>query len=140
MLYSHLRRTLELKESKENLALDKIYMSKSFAKCIMHSVNHQGYRYGPHEDLYLLVLDTSAARTNKSGTIERCTVSKGSAGLNSFKGKLPIIETITFRKGKNGNWSDDDACVIRTRKDKDMKSVIYEKLDYSTGEWTTSAE
>jgi hypothetical protein len=33
-------------------------------------------------------------------------------GLNSYKGKSPIIETIAFRKGKHGNWSDNDGSII----------------------------
>jgi hypothetical protein len=99
---------------------------------------------GPYEDLYLHILDSSVARTNaeldaaagrKKRLIERCSAINTCEGLNSYKGSLPIIETIAFRKGKNGNWSDEDGSIVRIRKNKDMHNTIHEKLDFTSGEW-----
>ncbi|KAL3802009.1 hypothetical protein ACHAWO_007375 [Cyclotella atomus] len=119
-------------------------MSQDYEKCLKHTVAHQGYVIGAYEDVYLHVLDASVAkeiaRVDKdAGRKERKIVqcSPDSDRLNSYEGKLPIIETIAFRKGKNGNWSDEDGAIIRIRKEKDMRKSIFEKLNYSSGEWET---
>jgi hypothetical protein len=128
----------------KQLVDDKIYMSQDYEKCIKHSVHHPKYTFGPYEDLYLHILDSSVARKNaevdsaagrKKRLIEKC--SSMHEGFNSYKGSLPIIETIAFRKGRNGNWSDEDSSIVRIRKNGDMNNAIYEKLSYSTGEWIT---
>jgi hypothetical protein len=94
----------------KQLVDDKIYMSQDFEKCIKHSIIHQQYMIGPYEDLYLHILDSDVARKNaevdsangrKKRLIEKCAAHL--TGLNAYKGSLPIIETIAYRKGKNGN-------------------------------------
>jgi hypothetical protein len=104
-------------------------MSQDYEKCLKHTVVHQSYVIGAYEDVYLHVAERKERR------IVQCA--PDSDGLNSYEGKLPIIETIAFRKGKNGNWSDDDGAIIRIRKEKDMRKSVFEKLNYSSGEWET---
>lgn len=144
LLYAHLNNAAGSERKLKELVDDKIYMSQDYEKCIKHSVNHQKYTFGPYEDLYLHILDSSVARKNaevdsaasrKIRLIEKC--SSMHEGFNSYKGSLPIIETIAFRKGRNGNWSDEDSSIVRIRKNGDMKNAIYEKLSYSTREWIT---
>jgi hypothetical protein len=146
LLYPHLSIASTAEKKLSMLVEDKIYMAQDLQKCIKHTVLHQKYSIGPYEDLYLHVLDASVARENakadaaagkKKRLIDRCFILK--EPFNSYQGRLPIIETIALRKGKNGNWSDDDGKIIRIRKDNDMRSEVFEELNFVTGEWSNAS-
>ena len=80
------------------------------------SFKHLQYEIGPHEDIYINVLDTQKAAMEGENRISQASNEATCPGMYKYKGSLPILETFALRKGSNGNFSDKDARFIRIRK------------------------
>eukprot|EP00956_Cyclotella_meneghiniana_P042900 scaffold249348_cov72-Cyclotella_meneghiniana.AAC.1 len=93
---------------------------------------HHDYKVGSHEDLYICKVNTKVirerAQRDKSG--DHNIKNFMHEDMFRYKGCLPIDEVYLFRKGKNGNFSDDDGKIVLIRKNGNLKKCVWEEVSF----------
>ena len=117
-------------------SVDHVYFAPSADSCMYHSLGYCKYKLLPFEDIFIHKVNTKELEGLKM--IERTGWTGALKSMFRFRGEMKIEEVFAFRTGSKGNLSDEDARVIRVRKDGDMRTAIFEEVDRETNIWKTS--